>query len=198
MWPFKKKKSDSRSSMEWLPRAVDTAAQKWIDFECQPFASNMTLAEKLFRFSEGLGADVKQWQGLHDLQDNLVFLIAAKGVEKSKTHLRIEIETAVGFALPSPHERTDEEENEILMNRIVDRARRKWQHFHETIKFKDSTSLRKKIEIFQVPFSQGIKRALPMFVDAPDDFFFRLIVLGIVDSGTLSTTETDMVLGWDS
>ncbi len=198
MWPFKKKKLNASQSMDWLPRAVDVAAQKWVEFENQPFAEGWVLTEKLFRFSEGLGVGLRQWQGLDDLQDSLVFLIAAKGAEKSRTHLRIEIETAVGFPLPLPHERTDEEENQMLMSRVIDRACRKWQYFHATVKFKDATSLRKKIEIFQVPFSQGIKQDFPMFMDAPDDFFFRSIVLGMVESGTLSSDETEMALGWES
>lgn len=194
MWPFKKKVSDAGRSMEWLPRAIDVAAEKWMQFESQPFAADMPLNEKLFRFSEGLGRGLRQWQGLNDLKDDIVFLIAAKGAEKSRTHLRIEIETAVGFPLPTPHERTDEEENRILMSRIVDRARRKWLYFNETIKFDDTTTLHEKIEMFQIPFIQGLRQDFPMLCEAPDHFLQQMTVLGILDTKTLSLEDTEIAL----
>jgi hypothetical protein len=191
MWPFNRKKSGSDAAIESMPIAIDVASQKWLEFVSQPFAASMNLDEKLFRFTEGLGLGLKQWQAFKGCPDSLMLLIAAKGAERSGTHLRIEIETALRFSLPTPHERTDEEENRILMDRIIDRACRKWRYFYETIKFNDGTPLEKRIEIFQIPFVQGIKNDMPMFFDAPDDFFRQMVVLGITDSGTLSPEDIE-------
>jgi hypothetical protein len=177
-----------------MPRAIDVASQKWLEFVSQPFAVSMNLDEKLFRFTEGLGLGLRQWQAFKGSPDSLMLLIAAKGAERSGTHLRIEIETALRFSLPTPHERTDEEENRILMDRVIDRASRKWRYFHETIKFNDDTPLETKIKIFQVPFVQGIKTDMPMFFDAPDVFFRQMVLLGITESGTLSLDEIELVL----
>ena len=171
MWPFNKKKSAADAAAAAIPKAIEVATQKWSEFNSQPFASTMPLDEKLFRFSEGLGRGLMQWQAFKGSPDSLMLLIAAKGVEQSRTHLRIEIETALRFPLPKPHERTDEEENRILMDRVIARASQKWRYFHETINFNNDTPLKKQIEIFQAPFVQGIKMDMPMFHDAPDDFF---------------------------
>ena len=191
MWPFKKKQNSSEAAVEWMPRAIEVASQKWQEFDSQPFAAKMPLDEKIFRFSEGLGLGLKQWSAFKASPDSLMLLIAAKGVEQSRTYLRIEIETALGFPLPTPHERTDEEENRILMDRVVERSSRKWRYFWETLKFDSSTTLREKIEVFQVPFVQGVKMDMAMFRDAPDDFFLQIVVLGLADSGTLSPAEIE-------
>ena len=54
MWPFKKKQTAADIAIEWMPRAIDVAAQKWIEFQDQTFAATMQLNEKIYHFTTGL------------------------------------------------------------------------------------------------------------------------------------------------
>jgi hypothetical protein len=194
MWPFKRKKSKAKVAIEWMPRAIEVAAQKWIEFEAQPFAQEMNLEQKLFLFSEGLGRGLKQWKAFDDANDSLFLLIAAKGIERSRTHLRLELEGVLGFAIPLPHERSDEEEAEELKRRLIDRVARKWAYFTEALAFKPEVSLEKRIRSFKMPFLEGVRRDFPMFKDALDDEFDPLIALGIDKAGTHSIIEVERAL----
>jgi hypothetical protein len=124
----------------------------------------------------------------------LMLLVAALGVERSRSHLRIEIEMALGILLPAPHERTDAQETEILMNRIVERAMEKWRYFDGVIVFKKDVSLKERVRAFQVPFVQGVRQDFPMFGDAPYAFFTKIVGLGISKSGTLTPSENEELL----
>src|SRR3546814_14270055 len=103
MWPFNRRKSKADMAIEWMPRAIEVASQKWSEFERQPFAADWPLDEKIYQFSLALGKGLNQWEAFKDSPNELMLLMAAKGVERSGTHLRIEIEAALGFPLPTPH-----------------------------------------------------------------------------------------------
>ena len=195
MWPFTKKKSSADLAIEWMPRAIDVAAAKWVEFDAQPFAQPMDLDQKLFLFSEGLKAGLKRWKAFKDAPDPLILLIAAKGVERSRTYFRVEIEAALNFPLPKPHERTDEEEKQELMDKVVDRVARKWAYFTESLKFKDDVLLKARIEGFKIPLLEGIRADYPIFGDASDSFFDPMIALGIAQSGQHRIDEVADALG---
>jgi hypothetical protein len=194
MWPFKKKRSAADIAIEWTPRAIDVAKQQWLEFEDQPFAMAMPLDEKLFLFNEGLKSGLRQWEAFQDSPDALFLLIAAKGVERSRTHLRIEIETALKTPIPLPHERTDEEENQILMAKLIEQISRKWAYFSKTLVFNDDVSLRVRIDAFRLPLLEEVRIDFPMFREAEDNFFDPLIALGIEKSGTNSISELENAL----
>lgn len=194
MWPFKRKKSKANVAIEWMPRAIEVAAHKWIEFELQPFAQEMDLEQKLLLFSEGIGSGLKQWQAFSDADDSLFLLIAVKGIERSRTHLRLELEAVLNFAIPGPHERSDEEEMAELKRRLIDRVARKWVYFAETLVFKPEVSLERRIRSFKIPFLEGVRRDFPMFGEAPDNEFDALIALGIDQTGTHSISEVQRAL----
>ncbi|HUE78692.1 MAG TPA: hypothetical protein VMN38_03585 [Sphingomicrobium sp.] len=197
MWPFKRKKSEADMAIEWMPRAIGVAAHKWIEFESQPFAQEMDLEQKLFLFTEGLGTGLKQWQAFKGGPDALFLLIAAKGIERSRTHLRLELEAVLKFAIPGPHERSDDEEMAELKSKLIDRVSRKWAYFAETLVFKPEVSLEERIRSFKIPFLEGVRRDFPMFREAQDNELDALIALGIDQTGTHSILEVQRALGLD-
>lgn len=194
MWPFKPKKSEADLVSEWMPRAIDVAAQKWLEFESQPFAEGLDLEEKLFVFNEGLTRGLNQWKAFKRSPDPMFLLIAAKGIERSGTHLRIQIESALQIPLPEPHERTDEEEGQELTNRIIENVLRKWAYFAQTLQFTNDIPLLQQIEAFRGPFLESLRRDYPMFRETPDDFFDSMIALGIEQSGTHSLLALERAL----
>lgn len=197
MWPFKRKKSKADVAIEWMPRAIEVASQKWIEFEKQPFAQEMDLEQKIFLFSEGLGKGLKQWEAFADAADPLFLLIAAKGIERSRTHLRLELEAVLKLAIPAPHERSDEEEMEELQRILIDRVARTWAYFTETLVFKPEVSLEKRIQSFKIPFLDGVRRDFPIFRDAQDSELDPIIALGIDQTGTHTILELERALGLD-
>src|SRR3546814_4272997 len=88
MWPFNRRKSKADMAIEWMPRAIEVASQKWSEFERQPFAADWPLDEKIYQFSLALGKGLNQWEAFKDSPNELMLLLAAKGVERSGTHLR--------------------------------------------------------------------------------------------------------------
>ena len=194
MWPFKRKKSKADVAIEWMPRAIEVAAQKWIEFELQPFAQEMELDQKIVLFAEGLGAGLKQWKEFESAPDSLFLLIAAKGIERSRTHLRLELEAVLKFAIPGPHERSDDEEMAELKSKLIDRVARTWAYFAETLVFKPEVPLEERIRSFKTPFLEGVRRDFPMFGDASDTELDALILLGIDQTGTHSIFEIQRAL----
>jgi hypothetical protein len=100
MWPFKPKKSKADLAAEWLPRAVEVAKFKWIEFDAQPFASSFSLTQKIVFFSEGLEKGLGQWEAFKSPPQGLMMLIAAKGIQASGTYSKEEIEQALCLELP--------------------------------------------------------------------------------------------------
>lgn len=195
MWPFTQKKSKADVAIEWMPRAIEVAAEKWIEFERQPFAQELDLEQKVFLFSEGLGRGLKQWKAFSDAADPLFLLIAAKGIERSRTHLRLELEAVLKFAIPGPHERSDEEEMDELKRKLIDRAAKTWAYFTNTLVFKPEVSLERRIQSFKIPFLEGVRHDFPMFRDAQDSELDPIIALGIDQTGTYSILEVERALG---
>lgn len=154
----------------------------------------MGLDEKLHLFTQGLAAGLRQWKAFDAGSDALMLLIAAKAVEHSRTHLRIEIETALNMPLPEPHERTDAEENELLMAKVIDRVSRKWDYFSKTLVSRYDVSLRDRIDSFTIPFLEGVRIDFPMLREAPNEFFDSIIALGIAQSGLHSLDEVERAL----
>lgn len=194
MWPFKRRQSKADLAIEWMPRAIEVAAQKWIEFELQPFAQEMELDQKIVLFAEGVGAGLKQWKAFESAPDSLFLLIAAKGIERSRTHLRLELEAVLKFAIPEPHERSDDEEMAELKSKLIDRVARTWAYFVETLIFKSEVSLEERIRLFKIPFIEGVRRDFPMFGDASDTEFDAMILLGIDQTGTHSIFEIQQAL----
>ncbi len=194
MWPFTKRKSPADLAVEAMPRAIDIAAQKWVEFEAQPFAMKMDLTEKLYLFSEGIRRGFSQWKEFKNAPDGIFLLIAAKGVERSKAYLRLELEAALGIPIPAPFERSDEEELEILKRKLIDRAARKWTYFESALPFKAEVPLSTRIRAFKTPFLEGVRKDYPMFKEASDDEFDSLIAIGIDQTCAYSIVEVQRAL----
>ncbi len=195
MWPFTKRKSPADLAVEAMPRAIDIAAQKWVEFEAQPFATEMDLTEKLHLFTEGIARGFSHWKEFKDAPGGIFLLIAAKGVERSRTYLRLELEAALGIPIPAPFERSDEEELDVLNGKLIERAARKWSYFEKAMPFKAEVPLATRIRAFKMPFLEGVRNDYPMFKDAPDDEFDPMIALGIDQTGTHSIVEVQRALG---
>ena len=195
MWPFKRGKSDADRAVEAMPRAINVAAKKWIEFEDQPFAQQMDLGQKIALFTEGIRKGFAQWSGFQNAPEGIFLLIAAKGIERSQTYLRLELEGVLDIPIPPPFERTDEEEMAELKRKLIDRAARKWAYFEKTMTFKEDVPLATRIRAFKVPFVEGVRRDFAMFSDASDDEFDALIALGIDQTRTHSIIEVHHALG---
>tara|TARA_R100001129_G_scaffold68233_1_gene46532 strand:- start:122 stop:670 length:549 start_codon:yes stop_codon:yes gene_type:complete len=178
-----------------MPRAIDVAKQKWLEFNSQPFATEMELEQKVHIFTEGLSSGLRQWDAFKAAPESIFLLIAVKGIEKSRTHLRLELEPRLGIPIPAPHERTDEEELAVLKERLIDRAARTWSYFQERLTFSEQDSLEQQIAAFRIPFAQGVRADYPMFCEATDSEFDSMIAVGIERSGTHSIIEVCEALG---
>ena len=94
MWPFKKKQSPL--PIEWIDRAIEVAAEKWLEFQNLPFKDGLSLADQIYMFSVPLGQGLKTWEAFKGATEGAFLFIAAKGVQMSGTHTRDEIEVALG------------------------------------------------------------------------------------------------------
>ncbi len=195
MWPFSKRESKADLAIDAMPRAIDIAAGKWVEFEAQHFASEMGLPEKLHFFSEGIRKGFSQWNEFKNAPDSIFLLIAAKGVERSGTYLRLELEGALGAPIPAPFERSDDEELELLKGKLIDRAARKWTYFESVMLFKADVPLSTRIQAFKTPFLEGVRNDYPMFRDASDEELDALIAIGIDQSGAHSIFDVQQALG---
>ena len=195
MWPFSSKKSAADRAVAAMPRAIEVACQKWVEFYAQDFAKDMPLVDLVAFFVEGLEKGLRQWRDFKTAPDAIFLLIAVKGIEKSRTHLRLQLESALNLEVPAPHERTDEEEQAELQSILIDRVARKWSYFEQTLKFEPDVSLAERIKLFKVPFLEGLRRDFPMFAKASDNEFDSLIAIGIDRSGSTSIIEVYRALG---
>ena len=102
MWPFKRKKSEADLALEWMPQAINVAAQKWLEFQNLPFNHGAPLGDQIFAFSIPLSQGLRQWKAFQGADEPFFLLIAAKGVEKAGTHSGDEIAAALQLPyLPS-------------------------------------------------------------------------------------------------
>ena len=97
MWRFKPKKSKADRAIEWMPRAIEVAAEKWREFERLPFKNEVPLEDRIFAFSIPLGKGLRQWKAFEDADDTLFLIVAAKGVEKAGSYSSDEIASALGL-----------------------------------------------------------------------------------------------------
>ena len=102
MWPFSRKRARAVAARELISEVVDIACEKWTYFHGSlPFKADVSLRDKISTFyvpfSEGLEQNIPE---LRDAPEGLVLMLIAKGIVKSGTHSRSEIEIALGAKLP--------------------------------------------------------------------------------------------------
>ena len=103
MWPFQRKKSAADQVIEQMDGLIGIAERKW-DLFCTllPFKDDVQLKDRIAAFmvpfSEGARKNVP---ALKAAPEGVILLIAAKGIERSGSHSRKEIEEALGIQLPS-------------------------------------------------------------------------------------------------
>jgi hypothetical protein len=102
MWPFRKKATAADRVIEIYDDAIGLAAEKWLHFsKVLVFKDDVELREKIYMFSvpafEGL---MNNFPPLKEAPEGVLYLIVLKGIEKSGTYSRSQIETAIGIELP--------------------------------------------------------------------------------------------------
>jgi len=103
MWPFRSKARDAERVIAVFDEAVALATDKWLMFsKTIVFKSEVALGERIQLFAvpmfEGLRSN---YPPLKNASAAVLLLIVAKGVQKSGTHSRAEIEQALGAPLPN-------------------------------------------------------------------------------------------------
>jgi hypothetical protein len=194
-WPFRSKARQADIALGKMPQAIEIASEKWIEFEAQEFAKPMELGQRILAFTDGLEAGLRKWDAFKSAPDGFFLLIAAKGIEHSRAHLRMDIEAALKIPIPEPFERSDEEELSELQDILIDRVARKWTYFEDTIHFDADVSLAHRIDAFKGPFLEGVRRELPSLAKAPDSDFGAFFAIGIERSGRWSILEVHDALG---
>ena len=102
MWPFRKKVTAADRVIEIWDNAIERAAGKWIYFsKTFVFKNGVPLRTKIIAFSvpafEGLR---NNFPPLKEAPETVLMLIVLKCIEKSRTHSRSQIETAMGITIP--------------------------------------------------------------------------------------------------
>ena len=99
---FGKKKSKADAAIAAMPQAIERAAEKWAYFcETLVFKAEVPLVARIGSFLVPFEEDVrKNMPALRDAPGAVILLVVAKGIERSGTHSRAEIEEALGFPLP--------------------------------------------------------------------------------------------------
>lgn len=102
MFGFRKKQSKADAAIAVLPDAIQRAAERWTYYsETLVFKPEVTLrariASFMIPFEEGVR---KNMPALRDAPAAIILLVVAKGIERSGTHTRAQIEQALGFPLP--------------------------------------------------------------------------------------------------
>src|SRR5262245_53575890 len=102
MWPFQRKKSAADEVIEQMDELIGIAKRKWDESSTLlPFKDDVQLKDRIVAFmmpfSEGARKNVP---ALKKAPGAVILLIAAKGIERSGTHSREEIEEALGIQLP--------------------------------------------------------------------------------------------------
>jgi hypothetical protein len=101
MWPFSRK-SQSEKVLAVFDDAADFACEKWLYYNSVlKFKDDVDfrdiLAGFIFPLQEGLQ---NKFPLLKESPEPLFFLIAAKGIVKSKTHTKEQLEDALSISLP--------------------------------------------------------------------------------------------------
>ena len=99
MWPFKNKRSTlhERLNADTL-EAEELVAQKWLVFQQLQFAADVTLENRIQLFLEpALDGVVAAKPVVALMPTELVMLVFANGIAKTKTHTALEIQDALGI-----------------------------------------------------------------------------------------------------
>lgn len=99
---FRRKKSAADDVIAVMYDVIQTASDKWTLFSNTIiYKQEVPLVDRvtafMVPFEEGLRANVP---ALRNPPDGLILMLVLKGIEKSGTHTRQEIETAFGLRLP--------------------------------------------------------------------------------------------------
>ena len=105
MWPFIRKKSAADMAIEEMPKAIEAARKKWLIYNELPFKMGVPLDWKIRRFMIPFEQFLRGWDAYKDAPGAVVLLIVCKGVQRSGTHTKAEIEAALNITLPSGHDR---------------------------------------------------------------------------------------------
>jgi hypothetical protein len=102
MWPFTKPKTKADAVLEILEAAISVTSEKWTLFsKTLTFKEDVPLRDRITAFlvpaSEGLR---KNFEPLSDGAEGIILLIVVKGIERSRTHSKSEIESAMGISIP--------------------------------------------------------------------------------------------------
>jgi hypothetical protein len=102
VWPFNLHKSKADAAIEVLPALIENAAGKWREFyEVFKFKDGVGLDKQILLFTTPFSEGVREHvPAMKNAPDGLILLIVAKGVERSGTHSRAQIEEALGMTLP--------------------------------------------------------------------------------------------------
>lgn len=102
MWPLGKKKTQADKAIEVMDRSIELVAERWKYFNNQlKFEDGFGLNKQIAMFSPPIFRGMrKNYPALRDSPDDVLFLFVLKGIEKSGTHSKEEIEQAFNMKLP--------------------------------------------------------------------------------------------------
>ncbi|WP_298671317.1 hypothetical protein [uncultured Sphingomonas sp.] len=102
MFGFGKKQSKADAAIAVMPQAIEAASEKW-RFFCEKlvFKAEVPLADRIASFTVPFFQGARQnIPALKEAPDAVLLLIVAKGIERSGTHTKAQIEQALGTRLP--------------------------------------------------------------------------------------------------
>jgi len=101
MFGFKKQSPADKANKVMRP-AIAFAAEKWAVFNRDvPFKPEVGLDMRIFAFMQPVSiALMEKYEPLRKAPDSIFLLISAMAVERSGTHTRDQIESALGLTLP--------------------------------------------------------------------------------------------------
>jgi hypothetical protein len=98
MWPFKKKTSLQDNLNAAVLEAEDFVAEKWMVFRQLQFENDVSLETQIQIFMQpALESLVSAQPSIAFLPTELVMLVFANGIAKTKTHAALEIQNALGI-----------------------------------------------------------------------------------------------------
>lgn len=102
MFGFGKKKTQADAVIEIMDEVIDFAADRWLYFtRTLAFKDDVDLGQRIYLFSTPFAEGAKlRFPVLKKSPDSIFLVFAAKGVERSRTHTRSQIEQALGLHLP--------------------------------------------------------------------------------------------------
>jgi len=101
VWPFKIK-SQADAIIDVLEHSISFTSEKWLHFTASlPFRDDVELRERIRYFAMPVGEGLRNnFPALREANEAILLIIVAKGIERSGTHSRAELEAALGLPLP--------------------------------------------------------------------------------------------------